>query len=212
MSASIKDSLNTILAKSGTRVSLYAGPDRLKEFVAGGNATKTQAFFKDVSTSEIYVMAIPGYRVYVSGVFELNENGWRDKTVFAFHWRNFQSLSVEYAKNPSDNFRVGMQHNAFGVEGISKTDTLKLGSYMDNVFSLALDEYSSSDALMDSLSRLIPEVTITVIDIANRNYVLKLFQAKSEQIPALLGDNEAIIINRKRILPLLRPKSFFQQK
>ncbi len=43
-------------------------------------------------------MNIPGYRVYVSGIFELDESGWREKRVFAFNWQNFQKLDAHFPK------------------------------------------------------------------------------------------------------------------
>src|SRR5690606_33453207 len=63
-----RDSLFTALRGHGTRVSLYSEDGLEKEFFAGGNPAKTLAYFADPGTEEVYVMHIPGYRVYVSGI------------------------------------------------------------------------------------------------------------------------------------------------
>ena len=66
-----RDSVYHQLETSGVKVLLYDAGELRKAFLAGGNASKTQAFFGDPSSKDVYVMSIPGYRVYVSGIFEL---------------------------------------------------------------------------------------------------------------------------------------------
>ena len=64
-----QDSLARALREQGTWVSLQAAGEHLTEFAAGGNAAKTQAYFLRKDQSTPYLMAIPGYRVYVAGIF-----------------------------------------------------------------------------------------------------------------------------------------------
>jgi hypothetical protein len=66
-----QDSVNETLTKQGVIVRLFEGEILQKEFIAGGNAAKTQAYFKNVETDEWYVMSIPGYRVYPCSVTNL---------------------------------------------------------------------------------------------------------------------------------------------
>src|SRR5690349_16441857 len=79
VTSQIEESIKTQVKNNGVKVSLFAGQSLEKTFYAGGNANKTQAYFIDTETDEIYIMEIPGYRVYVSGILELDESGWRDK-------------------------------------------------------------------------------------------------------------------------------------
>jgi hypothetical protein len=66
---SLRDSIAAVLDTNGVVVKLYEGDNLLKEFIAGGNATKTQAYFKYPEEEDSYVMVIPGYRVYAAGIF-----------------------------------------------------------------------------------------------------------------------------------------------
>jgi hypothetical protein len=210
VAASVHDSLRTALKKNGVRVSLYEGEKLVQNFYAGGNALKTQAYFMDTEGSDIYVMMIPGYRAYVSWVLELSENQWRDKIVFGFNWRNFQSLKAEFADKPSENFTIEQQGNFFGIPGIS-ADTTKLNAFMDNIFSLAGDEYVDSEKLKDSLLRVKPFMTLTVRDIAQNDHLLKLFRENSKQVPGLVQEGQVVLFNPLKIRSIVRPKSFFKK-
>ena len=120
---SVKDSISSLLDSLGVRVSLYAGDELQQEFIAGGNLNKTQAYFKTLGESECYIMTIPGYRVYASGIFELDESGWKDKLVFNFNWRNFQSLKATYPSASKNDFEIAMGKAYYEVKGVSAADT-----------------------------------------------------------------------------------------
>ncbi len=200
------------LEQSAVRVSLFEGETLKKQFLAGGNTAKSQALFADPETGEVYVMTIPGYRVYVSGILELKTNGWRDKLVFAFNWRNFKSLEAEFPRKPSESFIVSRQGDQFGVNGIA-TDTARLNTFLDNVSLLTVDEYVSEPGLRDSLRQVTPQLEFRVTDIGNRTYTLKLFEnASSHDVTGLIRDAEPAIFSDRKIQPLLKGKSFFRKK
>ncbi|MEX2235165.1 MAG: DUF4340 domain-containing protein [Cyclobacteriaceae bacterium] len=208
-----QDSIYSHLEKSGVKVSLFEGTELRKQFFAGGNKAKTQAFFADVSSNEVYVMTIPGYRVYVSGILELPESGWRNKFVFGFNWRNFKSLKTEFLQSPSENFTVSMGRDQFGIEGVAQSDTAILNTFLDEVSLLTVDEYVNEPGLKDSLLQTRPQMEILITDIANRTYRLRLFdQGQSSQVLGILQDSQAAIFSRRKIQPLLKPKSFFRKK
>jgi hypothetical protein len=213
VAASLADSLSQLLEKKGTHVSLFRGQDLIRRFYAGGNSSQTQSYFKDPETGSIYLMTIPGYRVYVSGIMELNENGWRDKYIFGFmNGRTFQGLKAEFPSKPSENFTVALINDSYGVENLVKIDTARLYTYLDNVLTLTADEYLKPSVLNDSLLTVKPQLVITVTDIAGRKYTLRLYPPVNNQIPAIFNENQAILFNPQKIRPLVRPKSFFALK
>lgn len=208
-----EDSIYRHLEESGFKVSLFEGQELRKSFFAGGNEAKTQAFFADPSSRDVYVMTIPGYRVYVSGIFELSPNGWRDKIVFGFNWRNFRSLRAEFLNSPAENFTVAMEKDFFGIEGLSQADTAKLNSFLDDVSLLTVDEYVTEPGLKDSLFRGKPDLQLIITDVGNRTYQLRLYNnPKSPLVAGIIQDADAAFFDRGKILPLLRPKSFFRKK
>jgi hypothetical protein len=208
-----QDSIYASLEENGVTVSLYENDQLIKQFVAGGNAAKTVAYFADPRSGEVYVMTIPGYRVYVSGILELPANGWRDKFVFNFNWRNFKSLQVRFPETPNENFTVSMQKDFFGIEGMADADTSRLNTYLDEISLLAVDEYVSEPALSDSLTGIRPELDVIVTDIGNRTYRLRLFETRnSRRVFGVVQAAQVAIFNQRKIQPLIKPKSFFRKK
>ncbi len=207
-----KDSVYQQITKTGIKVSLLEGNAVRKEFIAGGNTAKTQAYFAEPSTLDVYVMSIPGYRVYVSGIFEMKESGWRDKTVFSFNWRNFKSMEARFQPSSAENFIVSLNNGFFGIQGMD-TDTVKLNAFFDNLFALSVDEFIHDNGVKDSIGRMPHVADFTVTDVANRTYRLKLFTKDGQtRVMGLIQDSQLAIFDRRKIQPLLRTKSFFRKK
>lgn len=208
-----QDSIYHRLADTGTEVALYEGQALRKQFLAGGNDTKTQAFFADPATKEVYVMAIPGYRVYVSGIFELDANGWRDKFVFGFNWRNFKTLEMKFLEHPAGNFRVEMEREQLRFVGVPEPDSARLNAYLDEVFLLTVDDYLSEPELRDSLLALDADFQLLVTDVANRTYRLRVYNDPgAQQVWGIVQDDDLARFDRNKIQRLLRPRSFFSKK
>lgn len=207
-----QDSIFQAMKNTAVKVSLFQGTELKKEFYAAGNATKTQAWFADPETASVFVMTIPGYRVYVSGILELKENGWRDKFVFGFNWRNFKSLEVQFPQNPRENFEIAMSKGYFDIQGM-EADTSKLNTFLDDVSLLTVEEYLSEPKLADSLALVQPQIDLRVSDIGNRIYRLRIFSpGKSREDFGLIGESQAAVFDRRKIVTLLKPKSFFRKK
>lgn len=201
------DSLVQMLQQSGIEVNLFEQGKLIKSFVAGGNSKKSEAYFIDES-KQAYVMHIPGYRVYVSGVFELTESDWRDKYVFAFNWTNFKNLAVVFNRKPSDGFDVKMLDGFFGIDGI-ETDTTRLNDFLDAVSLLTVDQYIATDSLEGKM----PLMTITVSDIAERHYVLSIFEiTEAGKTACLVNEKQGAWIDNRKLARLIRNRSFFQKR
>jgi hypothetical protein len=210
LATSQQDSMRNILLNDGIKVTLLSKGQQEKVFHVGGNAAKTQAYFLDPQRNMVYLMAIPGYRVYVSGIFEMDESGWRDKYVFGFNWRNFQGLAVEFPGKSEENFSVARAGSYFGIPGIEAIDTARLNTFLDQVSLLTVDRYSDSKAITDSLLNAKPVMVITVKDIANREFPLRIYPpAKGGNVPAVISASQLTYFQRQKIQPILRPKSFF---
>lgn len=208
-----QDSIFNILSKSGVHVSLFEGEQLRKHFFAGGNASRSQAFFADPETREVYVMTIPGYRVYVSGILELDENGWRDKLVFDFNWQNFKSLEALFPAKPAENFRVALTRNFFGIENMPEADTSRLNTFLDDVSLLTVDEYLTLPELSDSLDQSKPQLEIRVTDVGNRTYRLRMFASgPGQDVFGLIQESQVAVFAPRKFQALLKPKSFFSKK
>jgi hypothetical protein len=213
VASALKDSLAKVLVNDGVKVSLYAKENTLESFYAGGNGKKTQAYFKQVNDHTPYVMIIPGYRVYASGIFELDENGWRDKRIFNLNWRNFKDLTTTFSKEPKQNYKVSFIDKYFGVEGMTYVDTTKLNNFLDAVSFINADQIlkPGSSVTYDSLLKTQPVVTISVHDVAEKNIELSLY-APIKNDPYVLGrsaDGEGVLFRRETITPIIKGRDYF---
>src|SRR5687768_5266548 len=177
LSPGVQDSVNTVLKLQGVKVSVISGGEPLLTFYAGGNEKKTQAYFgTEDEKLKSYLVTIPGYRVYASGIFELPEKEWKNKYVFGFNWRNFQRLEVEFPQNDRDDFQVALNDNYFSVEGLAAVDTAKLNTFLDDVSLLTVDEYLDGNIFADSVPKLPPVMLLKVKDVGQRVYTLEIFR------------------------------------
>jgi len=211
-----RDSISQALKKSGVKVSLVSEGKTLKSFYAGGNPQKTQAYFQLSSSDNPYIMAIPGYRVYTSGVFELNENGWREKRVFNFNWRNFKDLKVFNLAHPQQDFTVEFTGRYFGIKELPNADTLKLNNYLDAVSLVQVLQYgtagSSHSNQYDSLIATAPVVKIDVRDVAGKIFSLSLYDALPHD-QQVLGkvDNEPVLFRKRDAGALMKTRDYFKK-
>ncbi len=209
------DQVNQQLANAGVTVSWMEGDAVKKKFVVGGNAQKTEAYFQ-LPDGKSYIMAIPGYRVYVSGIFEIEEGMWRDKRVFNFNWPNFRGLEVRFPSAPAENYKILIKNAQFHIEGISKVDTTKVNEYLDGAFQLNAKEFLSAQkrAPYDSILKTAPAFVVEVKDIANRTYLLEVYppQAGQQDVLGRIGGSEVAVFERNTIIPLARRRNYFQQQ
>ena len=126
---------------------------------------------------------------------------------------NFKGLRAEFPKNPADNFTVSLNRDHFAIEGLAETDTARLNTYLDEVSLLTVDEYVSATGVKDSLAKREPFVEIAVTDMGNRNYRLRLF-VPEPPFPAkgIIQDSRVAVFNRRKVQPLLKPRSYFSKK
>lgn len=217
VASSLKDSISAALEAQGVKVSLQTGDATTKIFFAGGNKQKTQAYFKEQGKAIPYTVVIPGYRVYASGVFELDENGWRDKRIFNFNWRNFKSLETTFPPDPKQNFDVKFMDQYFGIAGLTSLDTMKLNNYLDAVSLLQADRYGRIEKLSakdDSLLRTQPSMMIKVKDVSDKEIRLTLYPSRDEDqdIVGKIDDDQVVFFNRQQLIRVMKGKDYFRIK
>ena len=212
LAASLQDSITHALKVDGVKISLLSSGKILSQFYAGGNALKTQAYFCEGDDDpKSYLVSIPGYRVYVSGIFELPEKDWRNKYVFGFNWRNFLRLESKFPQNPDANFEIEFLDNFFTVQGLTDIDTAKVNNFLDDVSLLTVNEYTDQEVFPDSLSRPSPTMVLTVKDIAQRAYTLQLYppSGPDQPIPGLLNGVQWAYFNPDQVRQVFKVRAFF---
>lgn len=210
MSTAMNDSVFQVLQRTGVKVSMGVAGNVVAEFWAGGNEHKTQSYFALPDEGKVYIMSIPGYRVYVSGIFENPIGGWRTTRVFDFNWENFQQLTAEFPGNEAGNFAMQMKDFRVNMAGVEQVDTAKLNNFLDAVSLLTVDQYLTKDSSPDSLLLLKPFETLTISDIAERSYILSVYPNGSNGYIGLINQKDWVIFDPRKMAEILHSKEFFR--
>jgi hypothetical protein len=214
-SETLKDSISKSLQSSGTKVSLFEGKDLKKEFYAGSNSDHTQTYFQQ--NSELpYLVTIPGYRVDPSQVFQLDENGWRDKRVFNFNWRNLKDISVRYPAEPKRDFKINLRQKLLSMEDVEVTDTTRLSRFVDDLYSLEADQIVKvgEKPPMDTLFMQLTSFELVVSDIASRKFKLEVKQWKlgQPQLAGVSNDSLLLLFDKTKIFRIAKTKDYFKKR
>lgn len=192
----------TILQKDGSKIS----------FLSGGNDSKTTSYFANLSGDQVYIVEIPGYKNYISGIFELTENQWRDRLIFSTSWRTLKTLSIDYKGKP--NFHIAFEDRFLKVGGVDKMDTTALLEYLEQYQYFQINDYLDEGDYpkYDSLLKTNPFANITISDIDDsRNKSLMIFPKMQGERFYLLTDEakEMMVVDEKRMESLLvSPEQF----
>ncbi|MBX2962343.1 MAG: DUF4340 domain-containing protein [Cyclobacteriaceae bacterium] len=210
----LADSILQVLNATGVQVSLRSEGDLQLSFLAGGNFRKSEAYFKRDGDETIYIVVIPGYRVYVSGIFELDKNGWKDRHVFQLNWRNFQRLETSFPESASNDFNVGFSNSYFTIENMAAVDTTKLNDYLDAVSLLSVDEYLDASLMPEDLKEATPFVQITAFDIGGRSHSLYLytFGPTPDKVYGLINQNQPAYFDKRKLEAVTKGRLFFASK
>ena len=196
--------------RDNKKVSINVAGETLSYYV-GGNPARTQSYFMLADSDQPYIVEIPGYRNYLSGIFDLTEYQWRDRRLFNTHWRSLQSLKVSYPTNIKSDLNIYFENAFFKVERVSRLDTTALMEYLATYELFEANEFipRGFSVAYDSLSQLEPLAIIDLEEInAANNQRLSIYPKLDHDDYILTSnkDGELSLTDFRRIRPfLLRP-------
>jgi hypothetical protein len=211
-----RDSVSKRMSRDGVRVLLFEGEAPNKEFLVCGNEEKTETYYQLAGEEEIYLVTIPGYRVYVASIFELGESGWRDKGIFNFNWQNFKELRVHFPNRTDQDFSVSLVNNLFSIAEVAVADTTKLSGFLESLFELQAEQILSKTESIpyDSLLSGNPVVELAIQDISKGTIALKIFppQKGSGVVVGRINDSETVLLSTRAAAAVSRGRDFFVLK
>ena len=117
-----KEQVASILAVDGLVVEVFKKNKTIKKYyVSKPSMNKDKTYMMMHNSSEPFVVRIPSFKGLVADLFIIDENYWRDKTVFNYHPQSISSIVVEYPEHMSKSFKAINYNNgtfAFFLEFI----------------------------------------------------------------------------------------------
>ncbi|MEQ9422808.1 MAG: hypothetical protein RJQ09_00215 [Cyclobacteriaceae bacterium] len=196
---------------SGNKISIDIAGET-KEYYAGGSPGRTQSYFMEAGDDQPYIVEIPGYRNYVSGIFELTPLQWKDRKIFNTHWRSLQTLKVSYPQNPQSDINIYFEDAFFKIDGVTAMDTTALMNYLNRYQYFETNEFipQGFEGRYDSLVQTNPLAIIEIEEInTENNQQLKIYPKLDNEnfILGVNAANEMSLFDFRRIRPLLIRKS-----
>jgi hypothetical protein len=144
------------LLQNGHQIEITMEDETRVEFIAGGNGISI-SYFKYAEEDPLIVY-LPGYESYVSGIFDVTVNDWRDRLIFQTSWLGLKELRISYPDRPENNVIIEPGKNLYRVENISSLDTASLMNFLDRISYFYTDQYISPGQVnaYDSLRKTVP--------------------------------------------------------
>jgi hypothetical protein len=209
---SIQDSVARESKQQGVKVDFFVGQNIDRTFWVWGDESQGVTYFTDNKDNTPYVMVIPGYRVFVAGIFAQDMNMWRNKRIFNFNWRNFTGLTATFPNDPTQNFTVAMHDRFFSIEGLPNVDTTALNNYLDAVSLIEGDAFyeTGQSERYDSLIKTKPIMRIGVRELSGEVFDLEVFAiAKDERKALARWGDDYVWFDRRNILQLYKKRKDF---
>jgi len=213
----IQAEVNDSLRLNGYQVKVYGQSQLLMEYFAGGDKGANVSYFKKPEEETPYVVHLPGYESYVTGLFEITENDWRNRIVLATNWNVIDTLTLDYPQNPQSSFSIIFRNNQYQVPEVAKADTSVLYNFMDNISYIVADQYIDKGQYpqFDSLANTQPLAVLFVKEIGEKFAKQVQFYPPLPQKRMLLGkfDNQLILFDFNRIRSvLIRREALVKEK
>lgn len=229
--------ITKLLATKSVKVEIYANDKRVKTYFVGDATPDDLGTYMILENSKVpFVMYKPGFNGYLTVRYFIDENDWRDVSLFPIPINKLYSVNVR---------AIGGQNLSFTIVRKSPYDYQLLDAQNKPVTgydTLALKEYAA-DAIrakaqsweiyipkerVDSIKHAVPFVQITLKSIDGKSYNLKLYRHpninsstndKAELLPydpdimyGLSNDKDITICQYFVFDPLLVPMDIFLKK
>jgi hypothetical protein len=112
---SARENVLKVMATTATKVEIYHGDKRLKQYYVGHETQDGEGSYMLLSDpesgenySEPFVCFIPGFVGYLSPRYIAKENEWRDRVVMNYTPPQMRQIKVAHIENPDSSFTIDL--------------------------------------------------------------------------------------------------------
>lgn len=201
-----KEQVASILTTDGLIVEIFKNNKTVKKYYVSKPAmNKSKTYMMMHNSSEPFVVRIPSFKGLVSNLFIIDENYWRDKTVFNYQPQNISCISVEFPVDMSKSFRVINYNNGtFAMQELNNNKFVKefnvdkVARYFTYFQRIVFDQVEKdlSQTYTESILHSKPFIVIAVEDIQGLTNKISLYRKTSENEFDEFGDKAQYDYNR----------------
>ena len=201
-----KDQVASLLKSDGIVVEFFKGKRRIRKYYVSKPAmNKSKTYMMMYKSSEPFIVRIPSFQGLVADLFVVDENYWRDKTVFDYPPQNIKNIIVEYPNNQLKSFKlINYNNGTFALQTTSNEkfiddfDVSKVARYFTyfqgiNFEKVIIDQNKNQ---LNSISENKPFLIIFVEDIYGIKNSLKVYRKPSEHELDEFGQKAMFDYNR----------------
>jgi hypothetical protein len=185
-----KEQVASILKADGILVEVFKKNRTLKKYyVSKPEMINSKTYMMMFKSSEPFVVRIPSYKGLVADLFVIDENFWRDKTIFNYQPQNIKIISVEYPENMSKSFRVvNYNDGTFAIQNLRSNTFVenfnvdKVARYFTYFQRIVFEDVVENlyETMVDSVLQTEPFNIITVEDIQGNTNKIAVFRKPTE--------------------------------
>ncbi len=161
--------LSTIVKRAkenGLKVQVYSANDLVQEFYIDGDQSSDIGSVY-VKGNEAYYVDVIGADEFSAAVFfNIQEEAWRNRTLFASQIRSLEDLQIDFLKKPRVTTSIVFDNGFFKVNNVAKLDSNRLGMFLMQYRSVKVDQYlSANDSLVKSYVKAGADFAIQIKDL-----------------------------------------------
>ena len=231
-----KEQVASILKADGVIVEVFKNKRVAKRFyVSKPSMNKEKTYMMMTRSDQPYIVRIPLFKGNLADLFTVNENLWRDRTLFDYQPQNIKEITVSYSENPEKSFlSTNYGDGTFSLKEtnsdsyIESFDVEKLSRYFTYFQNIWFESIATDLKQLEtsSVKNSLPFVTIEVEDIKGQVNKLRIYKKTAanefdefgkkiefdfNRAYALLNENNEILIIQYYICdPILKEIDYFR--
>lgn len=170
------------LGSHGRRVDIWGKGDKLLKsyYVGGVTPDGLGTYFLMEGSNQPFVVKMRGFVGSVSVRYHLQEDDWRDLSVFPIQGQKITRFAVEYPKQRDNSFIIEKKNNGYEVrpffpitpKNMGTVDQDQVKTYLDRLSYYKMEGYNNDNPDRDSISQVVPFCRISYTTNENQEHQL----------------------------------------